>query len=65
MEKKTFLCKESLFWVACVWRDFLTLSSTDFSFIFGRPSLKGSEENMVALTLNGSALSRLMMPSKL
>jgi hypothetical protein len=43
----------------------LTLSSTDFSFIFGRPSLKGSEENMVALTLNGSALSRLMMPSKL
>lgn len=27
--------------------------------------MKGSEENMVALTLNGSALSRLMMPSKL
>jgi len=36
-----------------------------FVFLFCRPSLKGSEENMVALTLNGSALSRLMMPSKL
>jgi hypothetical protein len=45
---------------------FLTLSSTDFYlFFFCRPSLKGSEENMVVLTLNGSALSRLMMPSKL
>jgi hypothetical protein len=44
---------------------FLTLSSTNLFFLFCRPSLKGSEENMVALTLNGSALSRLMMPSKL